>query len=95
MNKNMFVTRALAFSFLFLGLVTEGCDCGDVLVTQRALLLPSVQQIDFGEVPIGFDVTRVFAVSNEGERKLTVNGFAMTPNVAPFAVEGGTVSLLL
>ena len=64
-----------------------------MLIRQRALLLPSVEEINFGEVPIGFDVTRVFSATNEGERKLIINGFALRPEDAPFGVEGGTVSL--
>ena len=52
-----------------------------------------MEEINFGEVPIGFDVTRVFSATNEGERKLIINGFALRPEDAPFGVEGGTVSL--
>ena len=95
MNKYLAPSRSLSAFLFLLSFVSEGCDCGETLVTQRALLLPSVEQIDFGEVPIGFDVTRVFSVTNEGERKLTVNGFATVPGDAPFEVEGGTVSLRL
>ena len=93
MNKSSVLSRVLAGCFFVLSFVSEGCDCGEVLVPQKAFLLASETQIDFGEVPVGFDVTRVFSVTKDGERTLKVDGFAVTPDGAPFAVEGGVVTL--
>ena len=93
MNKKSRARYALALGLALAGTTVEGCDCGEVLTRPQAFLAASETQIDFGDVPVGFDVTRVFAVQQEGGRKVTVDGFSVTPDGAPFAVEGGTVTL--
>ena len=72
--------------------ITGSCTCDtEAYVRQTpALLVTAPDQIDFGAVPVGFDVTRTLTLLNTGQFPLHVDAMTVTPSAAPFDVEGST-----
>jgi len=75
--------------------VLNSCTCdSETFVRQTpALLVTSPDQIDFGEIPIGFDVTRRLTLLNEGQFPLEIEALNVIPETEPFDTEGGTFTI--
>ena len=70
-------------------LVFPRCSCDQIAYTQLspAMILVNPSEIDFGPVPVDSFVSGKFTILNEGQRPLSISGFALDTVDAPFATE--------
>jgi hypothetical protein len=89
-----FLKTLILLSFGFTSLLSS-CTCDtEAYVRQKpALLVMAPGEIDFGDIPIGFDVTRKMILRNEGTFELGIQSLDVSPASEPFDTEGQTFSL--
>ena len=77
---------------LMLSAIGPSCGCDVEVYSQQnpGLLIIETDVLNFGEVPVGFDVTQTLTLRNEGQRPLEIAGFDISPTASNFAIEGST-----
>lgn len=76
------LVRRLWLSSLALAVVGTGCpDGGSLVQLSPPILLVNLDEVDFGEVPIGFRVSRELTLVNGGDLPLEVTGIVSSDSV--------------
>ena len=92
MNLSLALKQIAVFLALMLSCMAPGCGCDVEVYTQQSpgLLIIETDVLNFGDVPVGFDVTQTLTLRNEGQLPLEITGFDLSPAASNFAIEGST-----
>ena len=92
MDLSLALKQLAVFLALMLSAIGPGFGCDVEVYSQQnqGLLIIETDVLNFGDVPVGFDVTQTLTLRNEGQRPLEIIGFDISPAASNFAIEGST-----